>query len=132
MLTLPRLFLLLTGLAVASAADLGFQRIVLLEFEDGPPLQPGFEHRPGETVWFNGTRPLPEDTTYSTPVISVLHGQAAMVFGSSDGVGTDHARGCRQGQHGSRAPRCHCGSRQPSADRESPNDVDRRRRTISN
>jgi hypothetical protein len=53
MLTLPRLFLLLAGFALASAADLGFQRIVLLEYEDGPPLRPGFEHRPGETVWFN-------------------------------------------------------------------------------
>jgi len=45
-----------------------------------------FNKKTGETVWFNGTRPLPEDTTYSTPVISVLHGQAAMVFGSSDGA----------------------------------------------
>lgn len=53
MLTLPRLFLLVAGLAAASAADLGFQRIVLLEYEDGPPLAPGFEHRPGETIWFN-------------------------------------------------------------------------------
>lgn len=53
MLTLPRLLLFLTGLAAASAADLGFQRIVLLEYEDGPPLRPGFEHRPGETIWFN-------------------------------------------------------------------------------
>jgi hypothetical protein len=53
MLTLSRLFLLFAGLATASAADLGFQRIVLLEYEDGPPLAPGFEHRPGETVWFN-------------------------------------------------------------------------------
>ena len=44
-----------------------------------------FDKNTGETVWFNGTRPLPEDTTYSTPVVSVLNGQAAMVFGSGDG-----------------------------------------------
>jgi outer membrane protein assembly factor BamB len=45
-----------------------------------------FDKQTGETVWFNGTRPLPEDTTYSTPVLAVLKGQAAMVFGSSDGA----------------------------------------------
>ncbi len=44
-----------------------------------------FDKKTGETVWFNGTRPLPEDTTYSTPVTSVLAGQAALVFGSGDG-----------------------------------------------
>ena len=27
-----------------------------------------FDKKTGETVWFNGTKPLPEDTTYSTPV----------------------------------------------------------------
>jgi hypothetical protein len=53
MLTLPRLILLAIGLAAASAADLGFQRLELLEYEDGPPLRPGFEHRPGETIWFH-------------------------------------------------------------------------------
>lgn len=52
MLTLPRLFLFLCGIAAAFSADLGFQRIGLLEYEDGPPMKPGFEHRPGETVWF--------------------------------------------------------------------------------
>jgi outer membrane protein assembly factor BamB len=44
-----------------------------------------FDKNTGETVWFNGTRPLPEDTTYSTPVVTVLKGQAALVFGSGDG-----------------------------------------------
>jgi outer membrane protein assembly factor BamB len=39
----------------------------------------------GEVVWFNGTKPLPEDTTYSTPMVTVIDGQAAMVFGSGDG-----------------------------------------------
>ncbi len=44
-----------------------------------------FDKQTGDTMWFNGTRPLPEDTTYSTPVLSVLGGQAALVFGSGDG-----------------------------------------------
>jgi outer membrane protein assembly factor BamB len=44
-----------------------------------------FDKEKGETIWFNSTRPLPEDTTYSTPVLSVLKGQAALVFGSGDG-----------------------------------------------
>jgi outer membrane protein assembly factor BamB len=44
-----------------------------------------FDKKTGDTIWFNGTRPLPEDTTYSTPVVSVLKGQAALVFGSGDG-----------------------------------------------
>ena len=44
-----------------------------------------FNKQTGEAVWFNGTRPLPEDTTYSTPVLTVLNGQAALVFGSGDG-----------------------------------------------
>jgi len=40
----------------------------------------------GQVIWLNGTRPLPEDTTYSTPVVTVLAGQAALVFGSGDGA----------------------------------------------
>lgn len=39
----------------------------------------------GEAVWFSGTSPLPDDTTYSTPVTTVIDGQALMVFGSGDG-----------------------------------------------
>jgi outer membrane protein assembly factor BamB len=39
----------------------------------------------GEIRWLNGTTVRPEDTTYGTPVITVLGGEAAMVFGSSDG-----------------------------------------------
>ncbi|MEI9812586.1 MAG: hypothetical protein WDO18_07860 [Acidobacteriota bacterium] len=53
---MSRGWLWLTGtcfLLTASAADLGFQRITLLDYEDGPPLTPGYEYRPGETVWFN-------------------------------------------------------------------------------
>jgi len=44
-----------------------------------------FNKAGGEAVWFNGTRPLPEDTTYSTPVLTAFNGQAALVFGSGDG-----------------------------------------------
>lgn len=39
----------------------------------------------GEVVWFNGTTPLPDDTTYCTPVTTVIDGQALMIFGSGDG-----------------------------------------------
>ncbi len=39
----------------------------------------------GEVVWYHGTRLRPDDTTYSTPSLTVLGGQAAMVFGSGDG-----------------------------------------------
>jgi outer membrane protein assembly factor BamB len=44
-----------------------------------------FDKNSGLCVWQNGTRPLPDDTTYSTPTMTVLDGQAAMVFGSGDG-----------------------------------------------
>ncbi|MGY8767526.1 MAG: outer membrane protein assembly factor BamB family protein [Pirellulales bacterium] len=39
----------------------------------------------GKVVWFNGTRPLPYDTTYSSPSIFNIDGQAQMIFGSGDG-----------------------------------------------
>ncbi|MEX2560833.1 MAG: PQQ-binding-like beta-propeller repeat protein, partial [Pirellulales bacterium] len=45
-----------------------------------------FNKNTGEVVWFNGTRLRPDDTTYSTPALAVLAGQAAMVFGSGDGA----------------------------------------------
>lgn len=44
------------------------------------------DKRTGEAVWTFGTRPRPEDTTYSTPVFAVLNGQEAMVFGAADGA----------------------------------------------
>jgi len=44
-----------------------------------------FDKNDGQLVWINGTRPLPEDTTYSVPAVAVLDGQAALVFGSGDG-----------------------------------------------
>lgn len=45
----------------------------------------GFNKLTGDVVWFGGTRPLPEDTTYSMPTLCVLKGQKALVFGSGDG-----------------------------------------------
>lgn len=44
-----------------------------------------FDKKTGEMRWFNGTRLIPADTTYSTPFLTVLNGQDAMVFGSGDG-----------------------------------------------
>jgi outer membrane protein assembly factor BamB len=44
-----------------------------------------FDKTSGTLRWINGTRPLPEDTTYSTPVVCNLNGQAAIVFGAGDG-----------------------------------------------
>ena len=45
-----------------------------------------FDKATGTVIWFNGTRVLPYDTTYSTPTIAVLGGQQALVFGSGDGA----------------------------------------------
>ncbi len=47
--------------------------------------QLAFNRHDGRLVWINGTRPLPEDTTFSVPALCLLDGQAAMVFGSGDG-----------------------------------------------
>ena len=44
-----------------------------------------FDKATGELRWLNGTSISPYDTTYSTPTITVLGGQTAMVFGSGDG-----------------------------------------------
>ncbi|MFM7843328.1 MAG: PQQ-binding-like beta-propeller repeat protein, partial [Planctomycetota bacterium] len=44
-----------------------------------------FNKLTGQTVWFTSTTPLPEDTTYSAPVIGQLGGQAALVLGCGDG-----------------------------------------------
>lgn len=44
-----------------------------------------FDTRNGQPVWFEGTRLLPEDTTYSAPVKTVINGQLMMIFGSGDG-----------------------------------------------
>jgi len=45
----------------------------------------GLDAATGAVRWMNGTKELPEDTTYSTPALANLGGQAALVFGSSDG-----------------------------------------------
>lgn len=44
-----------------------------------------FDKRNGQPVWFEGTRLLPYDTTYSSPVLAVVAGQVQMVFASGDG-----------------------------------------------
>lgn len=44
-----------------------------------------FDKRNGQLVWESGTRPIPEDTTYSTPVITVIDGQAQFILGAGDG-----------------------------------------------
>jgi outer membrane protein assembly factor BamB len=44
-----------------------------------------FDKYNGQPVWFEGTKPFPEDTTYSAPVLGVFDGQAALVFGAGDG-----------------------------------------------
>ncbi len=44
-----------------------------------------FDKNDGELVWLNSTRPLPEDTTYSTPVIQVINGEQVMIAGAGDG-----------------------------------------------
>jgi outer membrane protein assembly factor BamB len=45
----------------------------------------GMDAKTGAVRWMNGTKELPEDTTYSTPSLASVNGQAALVFGSSDG-----------------------------------------------
>ncbi len=45
-----------------------------------------FDKHSGEVVWFNGTTPLPYETTYSTPFLAVVDGQQLMVFSSGDGL----------------------------------------------
>jgi outer membrane protein assembly factor BamB len=44
-----------------------------------------FDKQTGEAVWITSTRLRPEDTTYSTPVLTNFSGQAAMVVGAGDG-----------------------------------------------
>ncbi|MEQ8848458.1 PQQ-binding-like beta-propeller repeat protein [Botrimarina sp.] len=45
-----------------------------------------FDKLTGELRWVNGTSLIPDDTTYSTPALTTLAGQDAMVFGSGDGA----------------------------------------------
>lgn len=45
-----------------------------------------FDKRNGLPVWFSGTRVRPQDTTYSSPVLTTVNGELQMVFGSGDGA----------------------------------------------
>lgn len=40
----------------------------------------------GETVWFSGTRDLPDDTTYSAPSLATIDGQRQLILGAGDGA----------------------------------------------
>ncbi|MGD9635355.1 MAG: PQQ-binding-like beta-propeller repeat protein [Pirellulales bacterium] len=44
-----------------------------------------FDKKTGELRWLNGTGISPFDTTYSTPTVTMIDGQAALVFASGDG-----------------------------------------------
>ncbi|WP_010587175.1 PQQ-like beta-propeller repeat protein [Schlesneria paludicola] len=44
-----------------------------------------FDKRNGQAVWFQSTKPFPEDTTYSSPAITVINGEAQYVIGCGDG-----------------------------------------------
>jgi outer membrane protein assembly factor BamB len=44
-----------------------------------------FDKRNGQCVWFQSTRPLPEDTTYSSPVLTTINGQTQFIIGAGDG-----------------------------------------------
>jgi outer membrane protein assembly factor BamB len=44
-----------------------------------------FDKLTGNVVWFNSTRPLPEDTIYSGPTVCVINGQKLLLTGSGDG-----------------------------------------------
>lgn len=45
-----------------------------------------FDKNTGDVVWVRSTRFLPYDTTYSSPTVTVVDGQAMLVFGSGDGA----------------------------------------------
>lgn len=44
-----------------------------------------FNKATGEAVWIQSTKLRPEDTTYSTPFVTVVDGQAAIITGAGDG-----------------------------------------------
>lgn len=45
-----------------------------------------FDKRTGDVRWVHSTRLRPNDTTYTTPVLTTLNGEAAMVFSAGDGA----------------------------------------------
>lgn len=44
-----------------------------------------FDKKTGEIIWFNGTRELPDDTTYSAPALATINGQKMLIAGAGDG-----------------------------------------------
>lgn len=44
-----------------------------------------FHKKTGQLIWTLSTRLRPEDTTYSTPFVTMLNGQPALVLGAGDG-----------------------------------------------
>lgn len=44
-----------------------------------------FDKNNGVPIWFEGTTLLPDDTTYSSPVLAVIDGGLQMIFSSGDG-----------------------------------------------
>lgn len=46
----------------------------------------GLDKHTGELIWFNGTRDLPEDTTYSSPSLTTIEGQRQLILGAGDGA----------------------------------------------
>ncbi|QEG38399.1 outer membrane protein assembly factor BamB family protein [Roseimaritima ulvae] len=46
----------------------------------------GFDKLTGQVVWFNGTRDLPDDTTYSAPSLVTIDGQKQLIVGAGDGA----------------------------------------------
>ncbi|MEM6798316.1 MAG: PQQ-binding-like beta-propeller repeat protein [Planctomycetota bacterium] len=46
----------------------------------------GFDKATGELRWLSGTRLIPYDTTYSTPMMTRINGLPMLVFGSGDGA----------------------------------------------
>ncbi len=72
--------ILLDDLVIISAVTIGW----------GETARPAhrflaFDKSDGKVVWYNGTSPLPDDTTYGTPALAVIDGQLQMIFGSGDG-----------------------------------------------
>ena len=45
-----------------------------------------FDKYNGQAIWYNQTRLLPYDTTYSSPFLGVINGEAQFIFGSGDGA----------------------------------------------
>ncbi|QDU64731.1 Serine/threonine-protein kinase AfsK [Planctomycetes bacterium Pan216] len=45
-----------------------------------------FNKETGVPVWLSSTRPLPYDTTYSSPILATIKGQPVIIFGAGDGA----------------------------------------------